>query len=90
MKVTYFATLRAVTGKHEEQWPQTPATVGELVHEVAARYGPAFGTWVLDDGGLSKLALILVNGHDVRDLQGGATPVSPGDTVSMIPPVAGG
>ena len=90
MKVMYFATLRAVTGRREEQWPQPAATVGQLVQEVAARYGPKFGTWVLDNGELSKLALILVNGHDVRDLQGGATPVRPEDTVAMIPPVAGG
>jgi molybdopterin synthase sulfur carrier subunit len=90
MKVLYFATLRSATGKTEEDWPQPAATIGELVQTLAARYGPKFGAWVLDRGELSQLALILVNGRDVRELQGPATRLSIEDTVSMIPPVGGG
>lgn len=81
--------LRDIAGKTEEQWNEPAATVGELLRGLIARYGPEFGRWVLDQGEL-KLAIVLVNGRDVRDLQRLDTPLSPDDTVTVFPPVAGG
>lgn len=87
--MTYFAALRDIAGRKEEQWDQPAATVGELLHGLIARYGPEFGRWLLDRGDL-KLAIVLVNGHDVRGLQRLDTPLAPGDAVTIFPPVAGG
>jgi molybdopterin synthase sulfur carrier subunit len=89
VKVTYFAMLRDIAGKREEQWDEPAATVGELLRSLIARYGRQFGRWLLDNGNL-KLAIVLVNGRDVRDLQRLDTPLAPGDTVTIFPPVAGG
>jgi molybdopterin synthase sulfur carrier subunit len=89
VKVAYFATLRDIAGKSEEQWDPPAASVGELLRGLVARYGPQFERWLLDKGDL-KLAIVLVNGRDVRDLQRLDTPLAPNDTVTIFPPVAGG
>ena len=49
--------------------------MGDLLRDLAARYGHEFARWVLDDGELAKLAIVLVNGHDVRQLERLATPL---------------
>ena len=90
MIVSYFGMLRDIAGKKEETWKQPAATVGELLHEVVAQYGPQFGRWVLDKGEQLDLTIILVNGRDARGMQGLATPLAPTDTVTIFPPVGGG
>jgi molybdopterin synthase sulfur carrier subunit len=90
MMVQYFALLRDVTGKKEEDWRQPEATLGDLLHALVAKYGRAFERWVLKDGDLWNLVIILVNGRDVRHLRRLATPLAPTDTVVIFPPVGGG
>lgn len=90
MKILYFALLRDVTGKREEDWHQPAATVGDLLHALAARYGQEFARWVLKDGKLWDLVIVLVNGHDVRQMNRLDTALSPDDTVVIFPPVGGG
>lgn len=89
MKVEYFATLRGVAGRKGENWDRPAATVGQLLRDLIARYGSEFERWLLKNGDLG-LAIILVNGRDVRDLQRLDTPLEPNDTVTLFPPVAGG
>lgn len=89
MKVEYFATLRGVAGRKGENWDRPAATVGQLLRDLIARYGSEFERWLLKNGDLG-LAIILVNGRDVRDLQRLDTPLAPNDTVTLFPPVAGG
>ena len=52
---------------------------------------PGFAAKLLDqDGNLHKFVNVFVSDDDVRYLQGLDTPVKDGDTVSLIPAVAGG
>jgi MoaD family protein len=90
MTVSYFALLRDVTGKTTEDWRESAPTVGHLLRALSARYGHEFTRWVLDDGELGKFAIVLVNGHDVRQLERLATPLRPSDAVVIFPPVGGG
>jgi len=57
---------------------------------LVARYGHEFERWVLKDGELWDLVIILVNGHDVRQMQRCNTALAPDDTVVIFPPVGGG
>ena len=90
MKILYFALLRDVTRKKEEDWGQPEATLGDLLQALATQYGHEFERWVLKDGDLWNLVIILVNGHDVRQMQRLKTPLAPNDTVVIFPPVGGG
>lgn len=90
MRLQYFAMLREATGKAEEEWPRPAATLDELIRDLVARYGVDFGRWVYADGKLSELAIILVNGRDVRHLSRGETRLEPEDSIVIFPPVAGG
>jgi molybdopterin converting factor small subunit len=57
------------------------STVGGLLDDAVARYGPEFGA-VLDT------ARVWVNGDEPAD--GPATPLRTGDEVAVLPPVSGG
>ena len=90
MRILYFALLRDITHKKEEDWHQPEATLGALLRALVARYGHEFERWVLKDGELWDLVIILVNGHDVRQMQRCNTALAPDDTVVIFPPVGGG
>ena len=88
--LSYFAVLREVTHTSAEEWTRPAATLRDLLHDLVARYGPRFGRWVLPDGEHTGLAIVLVNGSDVRGLQGLDTPLKPNSEICIFPPVAGG
>lgn len=90
MKISYFALLRTATRKHDEDWTRPAPTLRVLMRDLAAEYGPEFARWVMKDGELSGLAIILVDGRDVRGLQGLDTPLTPDSNVFIFPPLAGG
>ena len=90
MHILYFALLRDITRKKEEDWNRPEATLGELLRGLVAQYGHEFEKWVIKDGDLWDLVIILVNGQDVRQMQRLNTPLAPNDTVVIFPPLGGG
>ena len=66
------------------------STVGEVLKNLDAAH-PGFSDRLLDaDGGLRKFVNLFVADDDVRFLQGLDTAVPEGETVAIIPAVAGG
>lgn len=66
------------------------ATLQDVVHGLEAAY-PGFGERMLDaDGNLRRFVNVFVRDEDVRFLDGLNTEVNEGDTVSIVPAVAGG
>jgi MoaD family protein len=90
MQIRYFATIRSITGENTLRWEQSEATLGELLHNLCARYGNHFRSWVLDGDDLGQAIIILVNGCDARHLAGINTPLQPDDIIAIFPLVAGG
>jgi len=91
MNLAYFATLREITGRSKEPWNSNSETIGDLLRDLSAKYGKDFKRWVLEeDGSLGQMCIILVNGHDVRELDGLTTRLHAEDSISFFPPVAGG
>jgi molybdopterin synthase sulfur carrier subunit len=82
-------TLRPMTGGNK-QVDVASGTLAEVIAGLEAAH-PGFADRLLDeDGELRKFVNIFVDDDDVRYLDGLATPVADGLTVSIIPAVAGG
>lgn len=82
-------TLRTLTGGLAEVTVEG-STVGEVIKRLEAAH-PGFAERLLDgEGGLRRFVNVFVGDDDVRFLSGLDTPVPDGETVSIIPAVAGG
>ncbi|MBU3975349.1 MoaD family protein [Propionicimonas sp.] len=90
MLIKYFATFRELTKENSLVLNAEPANIAELLELLSDRYGTPFRKAVFEDGELSSLMILLVNGRNVRITGGLATPVNPTDEVSVFPMVAGG
>jgi len=66
------------------------STLRELVASLEQDHGGLGAALVGEDGNLHRFINIYVNDEDVRYLGGIDTPLSDGDTVSILPAVAGG
>ncbi len=66
------------------------ATVRELLANLESRYPGITKNIVSEEGGLHRFINVYVNDEDVRYLGSLETPVREGDTVSILPAVAGG
>ena len=66
------------------------STVAEVLEQLEARHA-GFGERLYDgDGQLRRFVNIFVADEDIRFLQGLETPIAAGQTVSIVPAVAGG
>ena len=66
------------------------STVGEALKALDAAH-PGIGDRLFDEGGnLRRFVNVFVADEDVRFLEGLATPVADGETLSIVPAVAGG
>lgn len=65
-------------------------TVGELLQRLIAQHGDLKRHLYSDDGRLRSFVNVYLNDEDIRHLQKEQTPVAPGDTISLVPSVAGG
>ena len=67
----------------------TGSTLDELISDLEQRYG-GLRARLIDDGSLRRFVNVYLNDEDVRFLAGLQTQVKDGDTVTVLPAVAGG
>jgi sulfur-carrier protein len=65
-------------------------TVGDLLRGLDQSYPGILGQVMQEDGKLHRFVNIYLNDEDIRYLGQLDTPVSSGDTVSILPALAGG
>ncbi|MEQ4718687.1 MULTISPECIES: MoaD/ThiS family protein [unclassified Nonomuraea] len=65
------------------------ATLEELISNLESRH-PGIKDRLVDEGSLRRFVNVYLNDEDVRFLGGLGTPLSDGDTVTVLPAVAGG
>jgi adenylyltransferase/sulfurtransferase len=81
--------LRPFTDK-QESVQVSGGTVGELLADLTKQYDGLRKHLYTDEGKLRNFVNVYLNDEDIRYLQREATPVKPGDSLSIVPSVAGG
>ncbi len=88
-KILIPTPLRPYTDKQDAVDVQG-STIGELLAGLTTKHSGLRAHLYNEEGKLRSFVNIYVNDDDIRYLQKEQTPVAPGDTVSIIPSVAGG
>ncbi len=65
-------------------------TVGDALKSLTTEFGDLRNHLYGSDGRLRSFVNVYLNDDDIRYLKREQTPLSPGDTISIIPSVAGG
>lgn len=81
--------LRRFTADHGEVEVEG-GTVGEAMRALTARFPALERQLYSDDGALRSFVNLFLNDEDVRHLARENTPIAAGDTLSIIPSIAGG
>jgi len=88
-KILIPTPLRPFTDK-KDAVEANGTTVGELLADLTTKHSGLKAHLYNDQGKLRSFVNIYVNDEDIRYLQKEQTPITAGDTVSIIPSVAGG
>ena len=64
-------------------------TVRDLLEDLMGRF-PALRAQIVEDGDLAPFVNVYLEGEDVRTLDGLETEVRPGESVILLPAMAGG
>jgi len=88
-KILIPTPLRQYAGKHDSV-ELDGATVGEVLNSLTSQFADLRRHLYTDDGKLRSFVNVYVNDDDIRYLDKEATALKPGDTVSIVPSIAGG
>ncbi|MGH9789966.1 MAG: MoaD/ThiS family protein [Candidatus Acidiferrales bacterium] len=89
VKVIIPTALRQFAGK-QDSLDFSARTVGEALDSLTGRYEELRKHLYANDGRLRSFVNVYVNDEDIRYLSKDQTPVKDGDTISIIPSIAGG
>ena len=89
VKVMIPTPLRPYAGKQESVEVKA-ATVAEALQALTTRFSELKIHLYADDGRLRSFVNVYVNDEDIRYLQKDQTALREGDTVSIVPSIAGG
>jgi molybdopterin converting factor small subunit len=81
--------LRPYAGKRDSA-EFTARTVGEALGHLTTEFGELRKHLFTEDGKLRSFVNVYVNDEDIRYLAKENTPTKDGDTISIIPSIAGG
>lgn len=89
VKVIIPTPLRAYAGKQESVELQA-ATVAEALSGLTTKFVDLKKHLYAEDGRLRSFVNVYVNDEDIRYLQKDQTRLNEGDTISIVPSIAGG
>ena len=88
-KVLIPTPLRQFADKHDSV-DLAGATVGEVLASLTQKFPDLRKQLFNDEGKMRSFVNVYLNDDDIRYLQKDATPVAAGDTLSIVPSIAGG
>ncbi len=80
--------LRTLTGGQDEV-AADGGTVGEVIENLESNH-PGIKERLCDEKGVRRFVNIYANDEDIRFLDNLETPLKEGDTISIVPAIAGG
>jgi MoaD family protein len=89
VKLEIPTALRQFAGK-QASMEFNASTVGEALKQLTGTYADLRKHLYTDDGRIRSFVNIYVNDEDIRYLQKENTPIKDGDTISIVPSIAGG
>ena len=92
IKVKFFTLLRLYCGIEELDISADRITARDLLHRVCEELGSdlVIKKLLADDGSLLTGSILLIDGHDILDMDGLDTVISGGAAVSLFTPGGGG
>ena len=88
-KILIPTPLRQFTGK-QDSVTVPGGTVGEVLTRLTTEYPDLRKQIFTDEGKLRSFVNVYLNDEDIRYLEKDKTPVKDGDTLSIVPSIAGG
>ena len=91
MKIRLYATLRDLIGTRQvDVQMEDVETVRMVLHHLVQQFPQLHEVIWQPDGSLAGYVAVILNGRDIRHLNGIETSVSDEDTLDIFPPVGGG
>jgi adenylyltransferase/sulfurtransferase len=89
VKVIIPTPLRVFAGKQDSA-DVSAKTVGEALGQLTGQFGELRKHLFTEEGKLRSFVNVYVNDEDIRYLKKEDTPTKDGDTISIVPSIAGG
>ncbi|MEX2720747.1 MAG: ubiquitin-like small modifier protein 1 [Candidatus Wukongarchaeota archaeon] len=93
INVKFFAIFRDLLGLKElqlEAGSKENLKLIDLLESLFQRFGENFRAKILENGNIRPKVNIMINGRNIKFLDGFNSPLKDGDIVAIFPPVAGG
>ena len=93
INVKFFATFRDLLGLKELELEMEPGETLKLIdlfEWLFQKFGEKFRNRILEGGNIRSQVTIMINGRNIKFLDGVNSPLKDGDTVALFPPVYGG
>lgn len=90
MQIRFYATLRPLVGGRSVELSDPPETIGGILERLASEYEGLQDQLFDEDGTVRRFVAIMVDGRDIRHIDGLQSRVNPKSELDIFPPVAGG
>ena len=90
MIIRFYATLRPLVGGRSVDLADPPGTVSGILDRLACDYEGLRNQLFDEDGAVRRFVAIMIDGRDIRHIDGLQSRVSPDSELDIFPPVAGG
>ena len=90
MQIRFYATLRPLVGGRSVDLSDPPDTVKGILERLACEYEGLQDQLFDEDGTVRRFVAIMVDGRDIRHIDGLESRVKPESELDIFPPVAGG
>ena len=90
MQIRFYATLRPLVGGRSVDLSDPPDTVKGILERLACEYEGLHDRLFDGDGAVRRFVAIMVDGRDIRHIDGLDSRVNPESELDIFPPVAGG